>query len=334
MKVGSGNFSYHAEARWARLPAGWSFVEVAGVAADSKGRVYVFNRGEHPVIVLDRDGNFLGSWGERMFRRPHGIFLGPDDAVYCVDDQDHTVKKFTVDGRLLLTLGLSGQPSDTGVRGSDYRTIQRAAPPFHFPTNVALSPLGEMYVSDGYGNARVHKFSPRGDLLFSWGEPGSGPGQFQLPHGIAVSSDGTVFVADRESSRLQLFSPEGKFLAEWPGVARPCQVFIDVRGDVYVAELGYRAGMWPGVSPPAPDATGGRVSIFDREGKVQARWGGGENPCAPGDFFAPHDIWVDSRGDVYVGEVTMSAGGYRGMVPPDCHPLQKFVRTNDRGAQA
>src|SRR2546426_7395162 len=240
MKVGGGNFSYLPEAHWARLPAGWSFVEVAGVASDSEDRVYVFNRGEHPVIVFDRDGNFLGSWGERIFRRPHGIFIGNGNDVYCVDDQDHTVRKFTVEGRLLLTLGTSGQPSDTGATGNDYRTIQRAAPPFHFPTNVALSPKGELYVSDGYGNARVHKFSARGDLLFSWGEPGSGPSQFQLPHGIAVGPDETVFIADRENSRIQLFGPDGRFLRQWIDVARPCQVFVDARGDVYVAELGFR----------------------------------------------------------------------------------------------
>lgn len=326
MKVGSDKFGYRVEDRWAKLPAGWSFVEVAGIATDSRDRVYVFNRGEHPVIVFDCDGNFMGSWGERAFKRPHGIFIGPDDSVYLVDDQDHTVRKFTSDGRLLLTLGVSGQPSDTGAVGNDYRTVQRGAPPFNFPTNLALSARGELYVSDGYGNCRMHKFSARGDLLFSWGEQGIGPGQFRLPHGVTVGPEGIVYVADRENSRIQLFTSEGKFAGQWTDVARPCQVFVDSDGYVYVAELGFRAGMWPGVSPPASNAPGGRVSIFDWEGKLQARWGGGENPCSPGDFFAPHDIWVDSRGDIYVGEVTMSAGGYRGMVPPDCHSLQKFAR--------
>jgi hypothetical protein len=109
-------------------------------------------------------------------------------------------------------------------------------------------------------------------------------------------------------------------------VARPCEVFIDPAGNVFVAELGFRAGMWPGTSPPSPDATGGRVSIFNSQGKLEARWGGGENPCAPGDFFAPHDIWADPSGDVYVAEVTVSAGGNRGMVPAECHSIQKFAR--------
>jgi DNA-binding beta-propeller fold protein YncE len=212
----------------------------------------------------------------------------------------------------------------------DYRTILRAGPPFHYPTNVALSLAGEIYVTDGYGNARVHKFSPEGRLLLSWGEPGSLPGQFQLPHGIAVDHDGTVYVADRENSRIQLFTADGCHLATWTDVARPCQVFIDASGDVYVAELGFQAGRWPGTAAPDVGATGGRVSIFNRQGKLRARWGGGLNPCAPGDFFAPHGIWVDSRGDIYVAEVVMSAGGNRGQVSKDCHTLQKFIRSAER----
>jgi hypothetical protein len=205
----------------------------------------------------------------------------------------------------------------------------RTGPPFHFPTNLAISPSGELFVSDGYGNARIHKFSPEGQLLLSWGEPGSGPGQFHIPHGIAVDREGIVYVADRENSRIQLFSPDGNYLMSWTDLARPCQVFIDVNGDVYVAELGYRAGMWPGTVAPSDDATGGRISIFDRHGELIARWGGGENPCEPGDFFAPHDIWVDARGDIYLAEVVMSAGGNRGLVSPQCHSLQKFVRRNN-----
>ena len=106
------DLGYRADAAWARPPAGWGWPEVAAVATDSRDRVYVFNRGEHPVMVFDRDGTFLASWGEGLFVRPHGIFIGPDDAVYCSDDRDHTVRKFTPQGRLLLTLGGRGQPSD------------------------------------------------------------------------------------------------------------------------------------------------------------------------------------------------------------------------------
>ena len=324
--VGNGRFCYEAVVQWEQLPPGWSFVEVVGVATDRNDCVYVFNRGEHPVIVFDQKGKFLTSWGEGVFARAHGIFIGPDDAVYCTDDRDHTVRKFSSDGRLRLTLGTSGVGSDTGAINNDYRTMRRAGPPFNLPTNLALSPKSEMYVTDGYGNARVHKFSPDGHLLLSWGEPGDGPGQFHLPHGIAVSPDGTVYVADRENSRIQLFTPSGRFLAEWTDVARPTEIFIDGHQNFYVTELGWQAGLFPDMSPPTTEAVGARVSIFNERGEIQARWGGGQDPCAAGDFFAPHDIWLDSRGDLYVGEVTMSAGGCRGLVPPTCHSLQKFVR--------
>jgi len=317
MEVGTGKFRYEILERWGQLPQGWSFVQVAGVAVDARDRVYVFNRGEHPVIVFDRDGKFVTSWGEGNFARPHGIFIGPDDSVYCTDDHDHTVRKFTSEGKLLLTLGTRGQPSDTGVINMNPSTIQRVGPPFNLPTNLALSPDGKMYVSDGYGNARVHKFSVEGRLLLSWGEPGSGHGQFHLPHGIAVDRYERVYVADRGNSRIQLFTPEGEFLTEWTDIARPCQLFIDAYDNVYVAELGLRTGLFPGANPPETEVPGARVSIFNLDGELQARWGSGDQPIAPGDFYAPHSICTDSRNDLYVGEVA----------PPDAKfHLQKFVR--------
>ena len=320
------SFGFVADDHWAKLPAGWSWSEATAVAIDSKDRVYVFNRGAHPVIVFDRDGTFLNAWGEGLFTRPHGITIGPDDRIYLTDDMGHTVRKFTTEGRLLMTLGTQGKPSDTGATSVDFRSIRRAAGPFHYPTNLAISANGDLYITDGYGNARVHRFSADGKLRQSWGGPGSGPREFHVPHGIAIDREGTIYVADRENCRIQLFSPEGTYISEWTDLARPSQLFIDRSGDVYLAELGFRAGMWPGTSAPDANAPGGRVSIFAPNGALKARWGGGENPCTAGDFFAPHDICLDSHGDIYVAEVTMSAGGIRGLVPADCHSLQKFIR--------
>jgi DNA-binding beta-propeller fold protein YncE len=322
--VGTGRHRYDALGHWEQLPAGWSFVEVAGVATDSKDRVYVFNRGDHPVIVFDRDGRFLNSWGEGIVKLAHGIHIGPDDCVYLTDDLDHTVRKFTPEGRLLLTMGVSGQPSDTGIDGIDYRTICRAGPPFHRPTNIALNQGGEIYVSDGYGNARIHKFSAEGRLILSWGSPGDKIGEFNVPHGIAVDREGIVYVADRENSRIQVFEANGKFLTVWTNVARPMQVFIDPNDHVFVAEVGFRAGLFPWQTAP-PNPVGACLSVFNRAGELLTRWGGGPDPTTIGDFFAPHDVCADSHGDLYVGEVVMSAGGRRGVVSPTCHSLQKFV---------
>jgi hypothetical protein len=308
--VGSGELRYRARPGWEQLPEGVQFVDVAGMATDSQGQLYVFNRGGRPVLRFDRDGRCLGSWGEGRFTRPHGLHIGPDDTLYCVDDQDHTVRRFTPDGELLLQIGKSGCASDTGATSSDFRTIQRA-------------PDGDLFISDGYGNARIHRFSAEGEWRLSWGEPGSGPGQFRVPHGIAVDSDGVVWVADRENSRLQRFSPDGTFLGEWTDIARPCEVFIDSRGLVYVAELGYHVGMWPGTTAPSPDAPRGRLSIFDRDGTLLSRWGNHPDPLAPESFFAPHDVWVDREGVVYVGEVVASAG--RGTAPEGTPTLRTFV---------
>lgn len=326
MSVMSNNIEYEVLRGWERLPEGWTFVEVAGVATDSADRVYVFCRGEHPVIVFDRDGGFLDAWGEGVFTNPHGICIGPDDTVYCADNMDHTVRVFRTDGTLLRTLGSAGVASDTGFVAWS-RPVERAAGPFNMVTNAAPAPDGRLYVADGYGNAAVHVFDAAGAHLFSWGEPGSGAGQFRLPHGIAIDRRGQVYVADRENSRIQIFGPDGSFRAQWTDVARPDDVFIDAEENLYVAELGYRAGKMPksmmaAIPEHEPHA---RVSVFTLEGELRTRFGGDE-PCAPGSFFAPHGIWADSRGDLYVGEVGMSAGGRAGLIPLDCHALQKFVR--------
>lgn len=319
----AGKLEYEVVVGWEQLPEGWSYVEVAGVATDSRDRVYAFNRGEHPMIVFDADGRFLDAWGEGVFSNPHGIYIGPDDRVYCADNFDHTVRIFTTDGELLQTLGRKDQPSDTGfVPGES--PVRYGGEPFNRVTNVALSAAGDLFVSDGYGNARVHRFSAAGEHLFSWGEPGSGPGQFNLPHAIAVDRNDRVYVADRENSRIQVFTTDGEYLMMWTHVVRPDDLYIDGDENLYVAELGQRAGRGPNVEiePHAPHA---RVSVLTLEGDVKTRFGGAD-PVAPGSFFAPHGIWADSTGDLYVSEVTYSAGGRWGLVPLDCHSLQKFAR--------
>ena len=326
VSVGNGRFHFQVVPEWGQFPPGYESDDIVAVSADSAGRVYVFNRGPHPVIIFEPDGQFLRSWGEGQFARPHGVHIGPDDSVYCVDDRDHTVRTYSVDGRLLMKLGTSGTPSDTGIIENDYRTIRKdGGPPFHGPTDLAVAPDGSLVISDGYRNARVHQFSSDGKLLHSWGSPGAGPGQFNLPHGIAVDRAGRVYVADRENSRIQIFGLSGEFLAQWTDVVRPTKVFIDGQDNVFVTELGWKAGLFPWLVPP-PSATFGRLSIFDLKGTLQARWGGGNDPTAPGKFFAPHNVWVDRVGDLYVCEVLKSAGFNRSLFARGGHALQKFVR--------
>ena len=317
MRVGSGEFVYEVIQDWGRLPAGWSLRSVSTGACDSQGRVYVFTRGEHPVLVFDPDGNFLGSWGEDIFSRPHGMLITPDDIMYCTDDGDHTVRKCTLEGKVLMTLGIKGQPSDTGYDGTNVSTIKQAGPPFNRPTNLALSPTGEMYVSDGYGNSRVHKFTADGRLLFSWGEPGNGPGQFSIVHSVRTDKKGTVFIADRENSRIQVFTPEGKFLSQWTNMQKPQGFHMGPDGFLYTTEKPVKSpdGKLPFLPP--------RVSIWNTDGKLMARWGG-ENLAEPGNFFAPHGIWGDARGDLSVGELCVD--GMRGKIPAGYPLLHKLVR--------
>ena len=154
--LGSGAHRYRVVENWAKLPDGWEFKDVAAVAVDGKDRVYVFNRGEHPMIVFDREGNFIKSWGEGTFPRAHGLHIDANDILYCTDDGGHIVRKCTTDGKVLLELGVPGQPAP-----------YMSGTPFHRCTHTALSPRGDIYVSDGYGNGKVHKYSPDGKLLMS-----------------------------------------------------------------------------------------------------------------------------------------------------------------------
>jgi DNA-binding beta-propeller fold protein YncE len=265
--------------------------DVASVAVDSKDRVYVFNRGEHPMVVLDRDGNFITSWGEGLFSRAHGLHVDADDNLYCTDDGDHTVRKCSTDGKVLLTIGIPNKPAPF-----------MSGEPFHRCTHTALSPKGEIYVSDGYGNACVHKYSPDGKLLKTWGEPGTDPGQFNIVHNIATDSDGWVYVADRENHRVQVFDGNGKYETQWNFLHRPCALCRCGSGkqpNFIVGELG--PGM--AVNRKVPNL-GPRLSIVDSKGKRIARLGGEEGPgLEAGKFLAPHGIAMDSKGAIYVGEV-------------------------------
>jgi hypothetical protein len=290
--------------------------DVGGIGIDSRDQVYVFHRGPHPLIVFDRDGNFLRSWGDGLFPRAHGVHIGPDDTIYLTDDGAHAVWKCTLDGRVLLTIGIPGQPAPL-----------MSGTPFRGCTHTALSPDDHIYVSDGYGNARIHKYSPDGKLVLSWGEPGSDPGQFNLPHNVSCDADGWVYVADRENHRIQVFNGDGKFETQWHNLHRPSGMHMP-GGKCpicYVGEIGPYYKFNRGTPNLGP-----RLSILSNKGELLARISA--TPSAgtgPGQFLSPHGLAADSRGDLYIGEVSYTA--WPSLFPDQPMPdrlrsLQKFEK--------
>lgn len=265
------------------LPAGWKFGRVSAVATNQAGtEVYVFQRGPEadPLIVLDNKGRYLRSWGRGLFGTPHGLRLDKDDNVFVTDSRNHQVMKFDKNGKLLMTLGIRGKA------GTDDKTFNR-------PTDIAFAHLGnsyngDFYVSDGYGNSRVVKFNAAGKYLLSWGKPGNGPGEFHVPHSIAVDSKGRVYVSDRENNRIQIFTADGEFLRQWTHLGCTQGIFITPDDKMWI--ITHRNNIENGTY----DALAGRLMQIDIEtGKVI-----GSIEC-PG-----HEISVASDGQIYIASLT------------------------------
>jgi DNA-binding beta-propeller fold protein YncE len=295
-RLGSGKFTYEVDVEWAKIPQGWTFKDVVDVTVDVQDRVYMFCRGEHPLMIFERDGSFISAWGEGQFVRPHALTPTPDGYLFCVDDNGHSITKRTLDGEVVMTLGTPGQPAPA-----------QSNLPFNRPTKVALDPqTGDIYVSDGYGNARIHKYTPDGKLLFSWGDYGTDPGDFNLPHSVCTDREGRVYVADRENHRVQIFDREGKYITQWNNLHRPCGVYIsnDAEQLCYIGQLG--SAMPVNVDSPN---LGARVDIYTLRGERLARLGAAKRGNDPGQFVAPHGVAVDSHGDIYVAEVSWSDYG-------------------------
>ncbi len=287
------NTLFEVQPGWGQLPPDVTLGDVAGVAVDSQDRVYLFNRGDHPIVVLDQTGAFLTSWGHGVFTNAHGAHIGLDGFIYLTDNGDHTVRKFSLDGKLQRQIGEPAKPS-----------IFMSNEPFCRCTHTALSPSGDIYVSDGYGNACVHKFAPDGKHLFNWGKPGTGPGEFNLPHNICCDADGWVYVADRENHRVQVFDGNGKYETQINNMHRPSGMALTPGPCPHciVGEL----GPYQPVNRTTPNL-GPRISVFDRSSRLVARIDQGKGPgLAPGQFVSPHSIALDSRGDMYVGEVAFT----------------------------
>lgn len=315
--LGDGDYRYEASGEnWGRLPDEWVYGEATAVDVDARDRVYVFNRGTRPMLVFDTDGNLLDTWDWEQggFSNPHGVTVAPDGTLWCVDNGNSTIKHFTAEGRLLLTMGEANNPAPA-----------MSNRPFSVPTHVAVDPrTGDLYVADGYANAAVHKYSPEGRYLLTWGESGTGEGQFNIVHNVKVGRDGWVYVADRENHRVQVFSPEGRFETQWVNLSRAACLDIDRSGErdvLYVGE--YFSGI---ASNHVGTNLGPRITIMSAEGDVLARLGTASYGSQPGRFFSPHGIAVDSTGDVYVAEVSRSDYGRLWQARPELRSMQKLVR--------
>ncbi len=263
---------YKPVADWPRLPERIKFGPVTAVATDAADRLYVFHRGKNPIVVLDRDGKVLRSWGDGQIKTAHGLRLDRDGNVWVTDLGHHLVTKFDPQGKVLLTLGTKGKAGESKDR-------------FNKPADVAFGAAGEVYVADGYGNSRVVKFAADGKYLKAWGKKGKGEGEFNLPHAIFVDGKGRVHVGDRENNRVQVFDPEGRFLAQWKDTGAPFGLSLAPEARVLLA-----------------DGRANEAKVLDLAGKVLARWGA--KGTASGQFDLPHGICADSRGAVYVAEVT------------------------------
>lgn len=267
------DLGYRVVKGWPTLPSGWKLGQVAGVAADSKGRYYVYHRGNEapPLICFDRNGAILRSWGEGVYGRPHMVKCDWDDNIWAVDDGNHVLYLYSPRGEILRKLGVEGVPGEDGEH-------------FDGPTDIAFSSHGEFYISDGYGNRRVAHFDGNLEFLGQWGSEGEGEGQFVLPHAITTDPDGLVYVADRTKWRVQIFSPEGDFLRQWTHIGKPFGIAYGHDDHFYIC-----------------DGTNARVTKVNRSGKVVGFFGVPGD--GPGQLSTAHDIAVAPNGDILLAHL-------------------------------
>jgi DNA-binding beta-propeller fold protein YncE len=253
-----------------QLPPGENFVESAGIAVNSRGHIYVFHRGKHPLMEFDATGGFIRSIADDLFVSAHAVRVDASDNIWTADVGSHVVLKLSPEGRVLLALGRMRIPGDDVAH-------------FNQPTDVAFDRAGNIYVTDGYGNSRVLKFDKYGNFLTGWGMKGSAPGQFDLPHTIAIDGD-LVYVGDRENARIQIFDTNGRFLKEWRDVGHPFGLFVTPDHAIYMS-----------------DAIAGRILKLSTEGGIIGIYG--EHGRGPGRLGDPHQLTVGKDGSIFTANV-------------------------------
>lgn len=306
---------------WAKIPMGVTFRgDATSIAVDSKDNVYVFNRGNYPIAVFDKGGDFIRGFGHGDFIRPHGIEIDLDDNIYLVDDDGHFIQKRNNDGEIVFTLGEKGKPCKWQSGGM-----------FNRPTDIAIHPITrDLFISDGYGNSRIHKFDSDGRHILSWGSPGTEPGEFSLPHNIAILGNDKVAVCDRENFRVQIFSLDGEYIKQIH-IHHPMSITEGKKGDdrIYIGEM-----LPPPVQQGVPNL-GAKISILNPDGQIIKQIGDSLPGEGLNQFTSPHGITTDSNGSIYVAEVAWTAYFSRpensGLDNPplgEVVSLRKWIRTS------
>lgn len=269
--------AYEATEHSLSLPIGWYLGEVAGVALNSQGHLFVFHRGDHQLLEFDADGKFIREIGQGLFRVPHGLRIDDTDNVWTTDQETHQVIKFHHRGEVALVLGRRNMPGKGWYdRGYDLVLLRE-------PSDIGFDSEGNIYVADA-GNFRIVKYDEFGEPLLAWGSEGSKPGEFNFPHSIVVDEKDNLYVTDRENGRIQVFSTTGEFMEQWDDVGHP-----------YVVQLAEDNTIW------MTDARAGKVINLDLKGSVIG--GFGQWGKEIGDLGFGHGIALDANGDIFVGEI-------------------------------
>lgn len=245
--------------------------EASGVAVDSKGHIFLFQRVKPMLAEYDENGHFVRSIGDGLFTHPHGLRIDRDDNLWITDDSSHIVLKISPAGQVLLVLGRANVAAE-----ADWL--------FNQPTDVAFGRSGEIYISDGYGNSRIVKFDKNGKFIKSWGKYGTGPSEFNLPHSVAVDSRGRVYVGDRENQRIQIFDEDGNFLTQWTGIGYPYGLTITPDQHVWMVDGGFD-----------------RIIELDTNGKILGAVG--EPGHGPGQLAWGHFLAVTADRKIIVADV-------------------------------
>jgi len=291
---------YDVDPAWPQRPetisgAGW----VSGLAVDDKDQVWFFRKGPDPVQVYSASGEFVRSWGKDLFLNPHQLRIDPDGNIWVADFGLHVVQKFTPEGELLQTLGVRGEKGDDELH-------------FNMPTDMVITPQGDIFVTDGYGNRRIVHFDKDGNFVKAWGSYGTEPGKFVLPHAIQLDSKGLLYVADRNSARIQIFTQQGELVDQWSNLIMPWGISINKKDEVWVCGSSPHWWVRDGKAPEYKDQLFMR---FNTDGRVQQVWSIplgdiGENKdkpdvsrLKPGEAVGVHCIAQDSQGNLYVGDI-------------------------------